>query len=328
MVNMDTLINNDVYSRLIYRFLMQSGKVAIPGMGTFVLVRKASEFKADHTRLQPPQTSIEFLYEEDPGFYLADLLAEDGYSKEESDKIVKSIVFDYQNAISEKKPFRLFVFGALLNKVVLEDRSGTFNKYYGLREVSMSPVPVRKILTTPDDTLNGLDSPLFNSKEQGSMSYFWPLLVAFLTILVLLLRLVGEKKTTPPVTESWEIIDTLGMDTDTNISADTILPAQTLDTIATAQLPADVTPEPQSTKPSVSENQPCVLVAGAFARESNARNMVRKLKRKGYKPYEQKSNGLHRVGIIFDCQLSDPDAFKARAERDMKQQMWYLKDTI
>ena len=56
--------------------------------------------------------------------------------------------------------------------------------------------------------------------------------------------------------------------------------------------------------------------------------MVRKLKRKGYKPYEQKSNGLHRVGIIFDCQLSDPDAFKARAERDMKQQMWYLKDTI
>ncbi len=333
---MELQVQNTDYSRLLYRLLMEYGKISINGVGTFTLVRKPAEFNETRTVILPPQTVVEFSYEEDPSCMIDDILTEDGLTTPERESIIRAFKTDYEAAKAENKPFRLGDFGVLVNRVLVENGQGVFNKYYGLEQVSIRP-SVQKIkeASHAEDFTYGLNYQHGSAKKENTMQYFWPALAALVTLFVLALRFGGNNvdnntqmvhevspDTTSTVRDTLEVVK---QDTLLKGSPDTsaILPQ---DSARIPDNPENDKAESNISKPAASSE--CVLIAGAFKNAGNAKRMIRKIRKKGYTPYEQLHGGLRRVGIRIDCNDRDPDKYKAELEKKMHQKLWYLKDTI
>lgn len=335
---MELLVHNADYSRLLYRILMDYGKISIAGVGTFVLIRKAAEFNDGRTSIQAPRTEVEFSYEEDPTCMITDILAEEGLEPAYGQSLSTAIQTDYQNAKAENKPFKLGEFGVLINKVVVESSQGVFNKYAGLEQADIHPAAKSaKVPAHSDDFTYGLNYKHGTTSSGNSMQYFWPILAALITVFVLLLRLGGNHETKNSGSIPEVTIDTATVVQDTSqvneqdTMSQTIAETVSSETASSGTVGEATGSDKQENSAEISEPSPageCILIAGAFKNPGNARKLAKKIRKKGYRTFEQDHNGLRRVGILFDCNDPDPDKFKAGVERKFKQKMWYLKDTI
>lgn len=336
-------MQNQVYSRYIYQMLMEYGRVFIPSVGTFVLDYAEATIDRSLKIISPPSSSLNFTTAADENYKMSDLLIETGMSQEHATILENLIVKDYSFSKEKQIPFELHGLGTLINRVFIEKEAGIFNRYYGLKEVSAIPVPVKATQVIHDkDYLFNLTKG-YQTKEKSSFnSFLWPILISAITILVIVLWFLSDRNTafTHKVSgtemnkpsdeqiiasDSFETeIDKITFQTDT-----ALLPEK--DLVEPDGNPKESKFESIPDKSSV-KSEPigpsCVIIVGAFRYSSNANRMLKRLSAKGYVTYSGKHNGLQRVGITYDCSTIDPLIFKAKVREQFNKQAWHLHDTI
>ena len=336
-------MQNQVYSRYIYQMLMEYGRVFIPSVGTFVLDYAEATLDRSLKIISPPSSSLNFTTAADENYQISDLLIETGMSQEHATLLENLIVKDYSVSKEKQIPFELHGLGTLINRVFIEKEAGIFNRYYGLKEVSAIPVPVKATQVIHDkDYLFNLTKG-YQTKENSSFnSFLWPILISAITILVIVLWFLSDRSTASANKESGtEMNKASDEQIITSDSFETDIDKITFHT-DTALFPEKDLVEPDGNpKESKSESIPdklsvksepigpsCVIIVGAFRYSSNANRMLKRLSAKGYVTYSGKHNGLQRVGITYDCSTNDPIIFKAKVRERFNKQAWHLHDTI
>jgi hypothetical protein len=336
-------MQNQVYSRYIYQMLMEYGRVFIPSVGTFVLDYAEATLDRSLKIISPPSSSLNFTTAADENYQISDLLIETGMSQEHATLLENLIVKDYSVSKEKQIPFELHGLGTLINRVFIEKEAGIFNRYYGLKEVSAIPVPVKATQVIHDkDYLFNLTKG-YQTKEKSSFnSFLWPILISAITILVIVLWFLSDRSTASANKESGtEMNKASDEQIITSDSFETDIDKITFHT-DTALFPEKDLVEPDGNpKESKSESIPdklsvksepigpsCVIIVGAFRYSSNANRMLKRLSAKGYVTYSGKHNGLQRVGITYDCSTNDPIIFKAKVREQFNKQAWHLHDTI
>lgn len=336
-------MQNQVYSRYIYQMLMEYGRVFIPSVGTFVLDYAEATLDRSLKIISPPSSSLNFTTAADENYQISDLLIETGMSQEHATLLENLIVKDYSVSKEKQIPFELHGLGTLINRVFIEKEAGIFNRYYGLKEVSAIPVPVKATQVIHDkDYLFNLTKG-YQTKEKSSFnSFLWPILISAITILVIVLWFLSDRSTASANKESGtEMNKASDEQIITSDSFETDIDKITFHT-DTALFPEKDLVEPDGNpKESKSESIPdklsvksepigpsCVIIVGAFRYSSNANRMLKRLSAKGYVTYSGKHNGLQRVGITYDCSTNDPIIFKAKVRERFNKQAWHLHDTI
>jgi len=69
----------------------------------------------------------------------------------------------------------------------------------------------------------------------------------------------------------------------------------------------------------------CVIVVGAFKRESNVKGMEVLLEEKGYQVYTEEINGLTRVGLYSSCMDAQLDSVLAICRSELESGAWVLQ---
>ncbi|MFZ1558715.1 MAG: hypothetical protein WAT37_02265 [Saprospiraceae bacterium] len=338
-------MQNQVYSRYIYQMLMEYGRVFIPSVGTFVLDYAEATLDRSLKIISPPSSSLNFTTAADENHKISDLLIETGMSQEHATLLENLIVKDYSVSKEKQILFELHGLGTLINRVFIEKEAGIFNRYYGLKEVSAIPVPVKATQVIHDkDYLFNLTKG-YQTKENSSFnSFLWPILISAITILVIVLwflsdrsaafthKVSGTEMNKPSdeqiiASDSFETdIDKITFQTDT-----ALFPEKDLVEPDGNTNPIDNKYESVNGQTNAKNGQigpSCVIIVGAFRYSSNANRMLKRLSAKGYVTYSAMHNGLQRVGITYDCSTNDPIIFKAKVREQFNKQAWHLHDTI
>ncbi len=71
-------------------------------------------------------------------------------------------------------------------------------------------------------------------------------------------------------------------------------------------------------------NQGCVIVTGTFKNPKNITAMTDLIESLNYKVYRSNNNGLVRVGLRFDCNDTDLDAYLFNIREQIATKSWYL----
>ena len=323
--------------------LMEYGRVFIPSVGTFVLDYAEATLDRSLKIISPPSSSLNFTPAADENYKISDLLIETGMSQEHATLLENLIVKDYSVSKEKQIPFELHGLGTLINRVFIEKEAGIFNRYYGLKEVSAIPVPVKATQVIHDkDYLFNLTKG-YQTKEKSSFnSFLWPILISAITILVIVLWFLSDRSaafthkvsgTEMNKASDEQIITSDSFETDIDkitFQTDTALFPEK-DLVEPDGNPKESKFESIPDKSSV-KSEPigpsCVIIVGAFRYSSNANRMLKRLSAKGYVTYSGKHNGLQRVGITYDCSTNDPIIFKAKVREQFNKQAWHLHDTI
>jgi cell division septation protein DedD len=334
-------MQNQVYSRYIYQMLMEYGRVCIPSVGTFILDYTEATIDRSAESISPPSSALHFSTTMYDDFICSGLLIESGMSKENALLIENLAIQDYR--ISEEKniPFELFGLGNLVNHVFVEKEAGTFNRFYGLKDVVAIPVVANPGQVKHDETYLYNLKKIQQPKEKSFFhALFWPALISVITILVILLWLFNDRNRVAEqaantsvmeddVHEPLILSDTTAMDTTAVSQAnDTVLFPENglIDLVEDSNLnEAGVVihqGQPEKIGPS------CVIIVGAFKNSANANRMIKRITSKGYVVYSGTHKGFRRVGIIYDCSSIDPAVFKIKVREEFKSQAWHLHDTI
>jgi cell division septation protein DedD len=77
-------------------------------------------------------------------------------------------------------------------------------------------------------------------------------------------------------------------------------------------------------KPKVQDNDKCVIIVGAFGRQSNVQKMNDDLRSKGFEIYIDSSNNLTRVGFYADCLSSELKDKLDLARSEIERGSWIL----
>lgn len=325
------LMQNQVYSRYLYQVLMEFGKVCVPSLGTFALDYHQASFGQDKKNLLPPFTTISFSSFEDNSCFFQQQLCEIGMDESDANLLQRLLIEDFQLSKIQNSSLHLHGLGKINGDSFLPDDATFFNKYKGLGIINAIPLPTIPAKIQHDDNyiygLNGMASATKN--KTSTTSYWWPLAIGLLTLFVVLYWLLSDKSTPTnssdiqPVTNitdtllledsSTVAIDTVMVSVDTNVSSNQIINTEVIEPITAAPI------QPSTT---------CVVIVGAFKKDKNADQLLKKIASKGYKPYSAHYNGLQRIGIAYDCQSIDPDSFKTKVQKTFNMQAWHLHDTI
>lgn len=336
-------MNNQVYSRYLYQILMEFGSVSIPSLGTFTLEYKDASFRNNKTLLSPPSTQVSFTRDDQAAADLLHLLRESGMNADDASKLQQSLINDYNAATLAQVPFAFDGFGTVINNTFLPTENHFFNRYHGLREISIKPVSTT--VTHDEEYLYRLQSASKSTDKSGLNSYIWPLLIGFVVSLIILAWVFSAKEGNKPqltkepeviVESEMEDIDTL--ETSMLITDDTLagqegklqnseLRPAISEPIVDKKVQERSDAKPQVSAPSYQGNE-CVVIVGAFKNTNNANKLLKSITAKGYKTYTSEHDGFKRVGVSYDCSTPDPDAFKAKVKKVFHKDAWYLHDTL
>lgn len=319
---------------------MEHGKVSVPSMGSFILENTNAAFTQNITLLSPPYTFVRYSSSEDEKHRFSDLLYESGISRIDSDLLELLLTRDFLLSKAHNQSFSLNGFGKIENGFFMPSDSSVFNKYVGLEPIVATPVKraVKNIVHDSNYTFH-LEKSYAEREKSGFTEYLWPILLALITSIVIGLWFLTDKKydinlSNPENITHTQLSNELLPESDPSIyQSDTtketmddpeIQPAidQTVDTPVDNQKPF----EKSASDPS--DHETCVVIIGAFQNKKYADRMISKIKSKGYKPYQSMYNGLHRVGVSYDCTAKNPENFKEKMKKMFNQQAWHLHDTI
>lgn len=331
-------MHNKVYSRYIYQMLMEYGCVAIPEVGTFYLRNNTAKYSENRQTLYPPQTELYFSpgYDKDGDF--KSLLIESGLSEDDSSIIVHLFSEDYKDTKINNSLFKLDGLGVFADGIFTPVDREVFNKYHGLKEVQVLPISKKNIVL--DENFEYYLNQKITKENKNSNLYFWPLLLSLLALICIILWFFNEAEpksdadinklnssqnqvTTTSADSIYQQIESTLKDS-LNIGNDQ--PNAEIEKSSESNLSNDT----KSVKvlPALTSEKECIVIVGAFQDVGNAAKLVKRIKAKGYKPYQQDHNGLTRVGIKYDCGVNDQEAFKAKMKKIFNPEAWHLHDTI
>ena len=69
----------------------------------------------------------------------------------------------------------------------------------------------------------------------------------------------------------------------------------------------------------------CVIIVGTYRNDTNAQSAYRTIETKGYTPYIENFQEMHRVGVLFDCASQDLDLYLSQVQKDISTNAWFLR---
>ncbi|MBC7884548.1 MAG: hypothetical protein H7X99_03690 [Saprospiraceae bacterium] len=345
---------NQVYSRYLYQMLLEYGIVAIPGMGTFSLNSIESAFDSERSFLSPPVTTVEFSTLVNEKYLFAGQLFQAGMSNDEALLLQSLIINDHEVAIKDNTPFEMDGLGTVKNQKFHQKKESVFNRYFGLVPINVTAIPSFLKRNHPLaessswSSSNGIKSDY--TPQNVFVTYFWPLLLAVLTILLIIFWFLSSSSDVPHEGEIVVLSEQNQSDTPALLkptinedslmsNIDSILASNTLKDDNQSDLSQNQNnSSPNSAKKengtSLEGNErkqnqkSCIVIVGAFKRKKNADMLMKKITSKGFETYTEISNGLRRVGITYDCANKDPEEFKSSIKKQFNRDAWHLHDTL
>jgi len=333
-------MSNQVYSRYLYQMLMEFGSVSVPSLGTFALQYTEATFKNNKTLISPPSSKVVFTKDDLSAPTLKARLSESGMSVEDAALTEQLLVSDYLLTFKNNTPFELDGFGTVINNVFLTRENKYFNRYYGLNDIAIQSVAAP--ITHHEDYLYRLNPQSKNVSNSGLKNFLWPLLIGLFVSVFILAWFFSEKNTTSnidtaivaekveePIEEITPILDDTLMvedDDEADINNDT---TDQVESDKSAETPRKSEANPGNETKSVEySGNSCVVIVGSFKDSANANKLLKSIAAKGYKTYTAQYNGMKRVGVTYDCQTNEPDAFKSKVKKVFNKDAWYLHDTL
>ncbi|MCZ2100400.1 MAG: hypothetical protein LC107_02545 [Chitinophagales bacterium] len=339
-------MQNEVYTRYLYRMLMEYGEVFVPNVGLFTLDFQGATFQQFMTILQPPSTQILYDGQATKPSVFATLLEDSGMDANLAAHAQSAIATDYKEALRENKVFILPQFGQIENGVFTTIDPQTFNQYRGLKELAVVPIP--KGIKHDETFLSDITKKRTVDQKTTSFDLLFPLLVALLVLSIIGYRFtkgnvqseIPNHLAVKPVEQSKQevlVIDELKPE-DTITDADVGEKLQPLtektetskpQNTPKSDIPAKAKPAASSTpsKSQISDNaSSCVVIVGSFKRNQNASVLKTRLHNKGYETYVEDFGGFRRVGIKFDCAKKNPDEFKEEIRLKINKDAWLLEE--
>lgn len=329
--------------------LMKTGKVSLPSLGSFSLDYHESKFAQNKTSLLPPSTEITFspTYYSESAFH--NLLVESGMLEKDALYLESLLISDYKVSLEAQKPFNLGGLGTLENGDFVPSKQEYFNKYYGLSEIKIAPkVSGVKSIKHDEDYLYRLKTTNTTDKSSSFKNLLLPAIIGLLSLSVILFWMLSSddehKKVTAQNESSVAVVDSTIDQTQKNI-ADSLRIERELAKMDSLALVEEMKKEVPSTEiepkveqvveinerisePKIDSDQPCVIVVGAFKNAINVKLMKKKIAAKGYKSFSSSFNGLTRVGVVYNCNQTDPEKFKSKVQKIFNADAWNLHDTI
>lgn len=313
--------------------LMEHGCVAVREIGTFYLRKISAKFNENRQVLYPPSTGVYFSPNVDKDFEFSALLIESGLTREEAALLEKLISEDYKIAVQKNEAFELDQLGTISNDTFTEKEKHTFNRYVGLKDLNVKVMSGQNI--THDENFEYYLQQNVSDKKESWQHYIGPALIALLTALCILLWFLSDSK--PQKTEP---VSNITVDSPKLSATDSIY--QEIDNVlienelkSEKSKPSE-SKEPQNTftpplskeKVESSVSKECIVIVGAFIEKDNAKRMVKRIRSKGYTPYESEHDGKIRVGVKYDCAMYQPDDYKEKIKKFFNPEAWHLHDTL
>lgn len=342
-------MQNQVYARYLYQMLMKSGKVSLPSLGSFLLDYHESKFAQHKTTLLPPSTEITFSPSFFPESAFRNLLVESGMLETDATHLEALLIDDYVAAQNAGIPFDLGGLGSIVNGQFIPSNPDYFNKYYGLSEIKIAPkVSDVKSIKHDEDYLYRLKTTNTADKSSSFKDLLLPAIIGLITLFVILFWMLNSddepQKVLTQNESSIAVVDSTIDQTQKNI-ADSLRIERELAKMDSLALVEEMKKEEPLTavepkveqaveikekisEPKTDSDQPCVIVVGAFKNAGNVKLMKKKIAAKGYKSFSSSFNGLTRVGVVYNCNQTDPEKFKSKVQKIFNADAWNLHDTI
>lgn len=338
-------MQNQVYTRYLYRILMEYGSVFIPEVGLFKLNLQSATFQQYMTVLCPPNTSISFDTNGSSSFSFADRLFDIGMEKTLALHTQSALVSDYKLAVNTGKPFILTDFGHIDNGNFTPQNTASFNVYHGLQEIKVTPLPSE--IRHDENFLSSIQKK-GNVENPSLLNKYWlPILALFIvasSIIFWFMRyesgISTSKMSNNQPNQEISQIETMPVkDTISDYEDIVDIPFEAPQAISLQQEPQNkqvITTEPEKPKTKVTSKKEtvntqlkdyeCVIIVGAFKNHNNAAKLKSFIQKKGYQTYEANNGNLKRVGIKFDCSKTDAEKFKEEIRSNINKDAWLLEE--
>lgn len=313
--------------------LMEHGSVAVREIGTFYLRKISAKFNENRQVLYAPSTGVYFSPNVDKDVEFASLLIESGLNKEEAALLEKLISDDYKIAVQKNEAFELDQLGTISNQTFTERDDQAFNRYVGLKDMNVNVFSGQKI--THDENFEYHLQQKISDKKDNWQHFIGPVIIALLTALCILFWFLSDSK--PQKTESvsnitidspkLSVTDSIYQEID-NVLMENELKSEKSEPSGYKEPKSSVTPYPNNEKVESSDAKECIVIVGAFIEKDNAKRMVKRIRSKGYTPYQSEHDGKIRVGVKYNCATHQPDDYKEKIKKIFNPEAWHLHDTI
>ncbi len=341
-------MQNQVYSRYLYRMLMEYGAVFVPEVGLFSLDYSGAAFQSYMTVLQPPSTHILYDGSATKPQDFAALLEDSGMDANLAAHTQAAVAADYKVALRQKKSFALAHFGKIENGVFAADDPETFNLYRGLKMLQVEPVSTG--IKHNEGFLSDINRKRVVDKPTSFNQYLFPLLISLIALFCIGYWFTQSKpnaqtaviaKQEAPQIQEKPIIDELAPEdtiTDKDIVevfkpevseapvSDHVVPkkSEIPEKVVVPVKKAETKPVTEPSKALKASD--CVIIIGSFKNSKNAADLNNKIQKKGYQTYIETHGGFRRVGIVFDCKTNDPEKYKEDIRQKINKDAWLLDE--
>ncbi|MBK9151958.1 MAG: SPOR domain-containing protein [Saprospiraceae bacterium] len=314
------------FADILVVLLQYFGNVSVRGLGTFYLETYSASFDQTRSFIHPPFEKVLFKSSYDPAYEITVLVKKLSLFSALSAHDIQNLTEDLIHNLNQTGKAEISGIGSLLQSAAsiefVPSQENFHGQYYGLASVGVKAVPLnhpRNAGVTIQTTETGTLVYRKSQQSQSNRYLILPLLAGLVTLAIILGRYISCNKSSsnlPHVATETVIIPQTSPDTAVSTEKEeaedvSVIPA---DTAGVAQLP-DFDGE-------------CVIIVGSFAKESNAKRMYNKVKRAGYNPYYQNTNGRVRVGMSFECKEEDLTDSMKSMRRKFAKDAWYLKPEV
>jgi hypothetical protein len=347
------------YSKLLHQILIDTGKVSIDGIGTFLLQRQTSKFSGSKDYIFPPSTSVHYDKSIDQSYKFSLLLTEIGMPISLANMLETEIQMDYKNAVQSNKSLEVENFGSLDANEFKVFNNGIFNKFNGLSEVESKILPpdiAREYVHQTKMAHEPTIIKTINEYKPSIWDMFIPAFIAFSMLFVVFVwyknaqLITTEKVSTIEYAAKPKRLQQESVSSDIHSQIDSILLDKKADSdltniekskpfqksTTTINNPTAIPLKKEIERKNVAENSntltstgdDCVIIVGSFKNHVYANRLIKKIETQGYKSYTSNVEGMQRVGVSYQCSMLNSDSFKNEIKLTFEDKAWQLKDSL
>ncbi|MFN4080858.1 MAG: hypothetical protein ACK4NS_08145 [Saprospiraceae bacterium] len=324
----------------LQKLLFEHQSVSMPGLGSFVVVRKSAQADIGLSSVTPPSRTLQFdeNLQADDGLLADELARSLNLSHAEAQQRQREFAAQIQERLNKREIVSIQGIGRLYKNYMgqvqfLPDASNFSAEHFGLPALQFSPLSrmqAEQIPTPLDASAPPPQPPDPPAEQEASASRFAAVLRGALAALLVLLALAAaywfwQKKTAAspeapepaPVETPVAAAPTASAKTDIPAPTPAPTPTPTPKAAPKAEAPKAAAPAPaQKPRPNQTQGaRKCVIVIATLQDASNAERLKNLLVEQGYELYYLRQKG-HQVGIQFTYN----DAFDIQSKlRELEQ---------
>ena len=313
--------------RYIDYLLQRSGYVALKSIGTVSIHREEAFFAPSKEKLEPPKASIVFSESTDNFNQLVKLIEKnERLSTDMAQQVVDKYTETLLNQLLNYKIVKLSSIGFLElkdgKKEFIPSESALLNLKSKLNSIPITPVErisqYEKRKSISDDTTTA-DLSIWKGEWVNYLCGF---------LLGGLLVWAYHQYIDPSIHAESYAVEYTSAEQDS--TKDEIkLEDRSADIKESAELSDSIAEEVPFDSAAIKIAEPdarteCIIIVGAFSKTINAMEMLDRIRRAGYTPYDDNYNDVKRVGIRYLCEEKDLENFINEVRKKFGARAWSL----